>query len=101
MSFKFELLLLPRLTQGILLEYRYTLTSFARHHAPCACLCSEKRQSLLFSTHLFVKGASQIRVHCHPPRSTPRSARRFAAPNNSHCYSLRFFEIGRARFEEQ
>ncbi len=65
MSFKFELLLLPRLTQGNLLEYGYTLTSFTRHHAPCACLCSEKRQSLLFSTHLFVKGASQIRVHCH------------------------------------
>ena len=52
-------------------------------------------------THLFVKGASQIRVHCHPLRSTPRSARRFAAPNDSHCYSLRFFEIGRARLEEQ
>ena len=65
-----------------------------RHHALCAWLCSKTRQSLLFSTHLFVKGASQIRVHCHPPRSTPRSARRFAAPNDSPFYSTRFLRLG-------
>ena len=94
MSFKFDLLSLPRLKQGNLLEYGYTLTSFVRHHAPCACLCSEKRQSLLFSTHLFGKGASQIKVHCHPPRSTPRIARRFAAPNDSPFYSTRFLRLG-------
>jgi hypothetical protein len=80
--------------QGNLKEYCYTLTSFVRHHAPCAWSCSEKRQSLLFSTHLFAKSASQIKVHCHPQRSTPRSARRFAASNDSHCYSTRFLRLG-------
>jgi hypothetical protein len=80
--------------QGNLKEYCYPLTSFVHHHAPCAWLCSEKRQSLLFSTHLFAKGASQIKVHCHPPRSTPRSARRFAASNDSPFYSTRFLRLG-------
>ena len=94
LSFKFNLLTLPRLKQGNLQEYCYTLTSFVHHHALCAWFCSEKRQSLLFSTHLCVKGASQIRVHCHPPRSTPRSARRFAAPNDSPFYSTRFLRLG-------
>jgi hypothetical protein len=32
--------------------------------------------------------------HCHPPRSTPRFARRFTAPNDSHCYSTRFLRLG-------
>ncbi len=94
LSFKFNLLSLPRLKQGNLKEYCYTLTSFVRHHALCAWFCIEKRQSLLFSTHLFGKGASQIRVHCHPTRSTPRFARRFAAPNDSPIYSMRFLRLG-------
>ncbi len=80
--------------QGNLKKDCYTLTSFVRHHAPRAWLCNEKRQSLLFSTHLFAKGASQIKVHCHPPRSTPRSARRFAASNDSPFYSTRFLRLG-------
>ncbi len=80
--------------QGNLKKDCYTLTSFVRRHAPCAWLCSEKRQSLLFSTHLFAKGASQIIVHCHPPRSTSRFARRFAAPNDSPFYSTRFLRLG-------
>ena len=94
MSFKLNLLQLPCLKLGNSRKYRYTLTSFVRHHAPCACFCSEKCQSLLFSTHLFGKGASQIKVHCHPPRSTPRFARRFTAPNDSHHYSTRFLRLG-------
>ncbi len=40
------------------------------------------------------KGASQIKVHCHPPRTTPRSASRFAAPNDSPFYSTRFLRLG-------
>ncbi len=64
------------------------------HHAPCAWFCSEKRQSLLFSTHLFAKGVSQIIVHCHPQRSTPRYARRYAASNDSPFYSTRFLRLG-------
>jgi hypothetical protein len=65
-----------------------------RHHARCARFCSEKRQSLLFSTHLFAKSASQIIVHCHPQRSTPRYARRYAASNDSPFYSTRFLRLG-------
>ena len=80
--------------QGNLKEYCYPLTSFVHHHALCAWLCSEKHQSLLFSKHLFAKGASQIKVHCHPPRSTPRFARRSTAPNDSHHYSMRFLRLG-------
>ena len=114
LSFKFDLLSLPRLQQGNLQEYCYTLTSFVHQHAPCAWFCSEKRQSLLFSTHLFGKGASQIKVpsilrafwdwegalrlegkrHCHPPRSTPRFTCRFTASNDSHCYSTCFLRLG-------
>jgi len=97
LSFKFNLLTLPRLKQGNSKKDCYTLTSFVRHHALCAWFCSEKRQSLLFSTHLFAKGVSQIKVHCHPQRSTPRSARRYAASNDSPFYSTRFLRLnGRA-----
>ncbi len=94
LSFKFNLLTLPRLKQGNLKEDCHTLTSFVRHHALCAWFCSEKRQSLLFSTHLFAKSVCQIKVHCHPSRSTPRFARRFTAPNDSHHYSTRFLRLG-------
>ncbi|MFN9904818.1 MAG: hypothetical protein ACK56F_01670 [bacterium] len=33
-------------------------------------------------------------MHCHPPRTTPRFARRFAAPNDSPFYSTRFLRLG-------
>ncbi len=94
MSFKFKLLPLPCLKLGNLRIHHYTLSSFVRHHALRAWCCNKKRQSLLFSTHLFGKGAPQIKVHCHPPRTTPRFARRFAAPNDSPFYSTRFLRLG-------
>jgi hypothetical protein len=43
----------------------------------------------------FRKRAPQIKVmHCHPPRTTPRFARRFAAPNDSPFYSTSFLRLG-------
>ena len=42
----------------------------------------------------FAKGVSQIIVHCHPQRSTPRYARRYAASNDSPFYSTRFLRLG-------
>ena len=94
LSFKLNLLSLPRLTQGNLREYRYTLTSFRAPPRAMRVIMQKKCQSLLFSTHLFAKGVSQIKVHCHPQRSTPRSARRYAASNDSPFYSTRFLRLG-------
>ena len=38
--------------------------------------------------------SNTVKVHCHPQRSTPRSARRYAASNDSPFYSTRFLRLG-------
>jgi hypothetical protein len=72
------------------------LSSSALHSSLRASLCSSEWQSPLFYA-LFWDWESALRIkviHCHPQRSTPRSARRFAASNDSHCYSTRFLRLG-------
>ena len=74
------------------------LSSSALHSALRASLCSSEWQPPLFSA-LFWDWESALRRtvmkrHCHPPRSTTRFARRFAAPNDSHCCSPRFSRLG-------
>ncbi len=62
------------------------------------------RMTVPFILRVFWDWESALRIngirHCHPPRSTPRFARRFAAPNDRLLFSA-LFEIGRARFEHQ
>ena len=94
LSFKLNLLALPRLTQGNLREYRYTLTSFRAPPRAKRVILQRKMSVTIILNAPLGKGASQIKVHCHPPRTTPRSARRFAAPNDSPFYSTRFLRLG-------
>jgi hypothetical protein len=57
----------------------------------------EKSASLSFKLNFLslpylTLGNSQ--KYSHPPRSTPRFARRFTAPKDSHHYSTRFLRLG-------
>ena len=56
------------------------------------------RMTVPFILRAFWDCESALRLkgirHCHPTRSTPRFARRFTAPNDSHHYSTRFLRLG-------
>ena len=94
-SFKFNLLSLPYLKLGNSREYRHALSIFSAPPRAMRVVLQLQMTVTIILCAFFRKRAPQIKVmHCHPPRTTPRFARRYAAPNDSPFYSMRFLRLG-------
>ena len=94
LSLKLNLLTLPSLKTRQLKE-RLLYTDIFRAPPRAVRVVMQRKTSVTIILNApFAKGVSQIIVHCHPQRSTPRYARRYAASNDSPFYSTRFLRLG-------